>query len=144
MTIHFVCVGNTYRSRLAEAYLNSKHLPNINGISSGIFASEDELGPTSRFTQMLLAKYNLESKPTWTQTTKLLLDSADLTIFFHISMYEYCASTFNFHSDNIEIWDIHDLNTHNSEEEKNKECEHTFNEIIEKIDRLIPTLYDKR
>lgn len=39
-TIHFVCRGNNFRSRLAEAYLNSKKLPGIKVISSGIEAEK--------------------------------------------------------------------------------------------------------
>jgi protein-tyrosine-phosphatase len=36
MTIHFICTGNIYRSRLAETYCASKGVPGLFVSSSGI------------------------------------------------------------------------------------------------------------
>ena len=36
MTIHFICTGNIYRSRLAEAYCASKRVAGLCVLSSGI------------------------------------------------------------------------------------------------------------
>lgn len=41
MNILFVCTGNTCRSPMAEAYLNSKKLPNVTVKSAGISAAGD-------------------------------------------------------------------------------------------------------
>jgi protein-tyrosine-phosphatase len=35
VTIHFICTGNMYRSRLAEAYCVSRGAPGLNVVSSG-------------------------------------------------------------------------------------------------------------
>ena len=36
MIIHFICTGNIYRSRLAQAYCASKGVPRLDVVSSGI------------------------------------------------------------------------------------------------------------
>lgn len=145
MKIHFVCVGNTYRSRLAEAYLNAKKLQNVLCISSGIHADNNDQGPTSPYTQRVLEHHNLirYSKSGWTQTTKSLLDWADVTIFFDTTTYEHCISVFKFHSKTSGVWNIHDIDRDDSEEVKNINCEHTFHDIARNIDLLLTTMDGK-
>jgi len=46
-TIHFVCTGNVYRSRLAEVYCASMSISGIRVISSGIAAGLDDDAPIS-------------------------------------------------------------------------------------------------
>ena len=140
MIIHFVCSGNIYRSRLAETYLNSKNLPNVTVISSGINASENNNRPVSWLTQRLYEVYKLVpfQKSNWTQTSKLLLDSADLTIFFDNKHYRYCVDNFRFNSTNCEIWEIADLDVNVKEHiEKIRKTEETFEKIKQKVNELI-------
>lgn len=140
MIIHFVCLGNIYRSRLAEAYLNSKKLSNVTVISSGISASENNNRPISWLTQRLYEVYKLVpfQKSNWTQTSKVLLDSADLTIFFADEYYQFCVNNFGFNSKNFEIWEIEDLDGSIKDHmEKIKKTEETFEKIRQKVDGLI-------
>src|SRR3989339_524875 len=140
MIIHFVCSGNIYRSRLAETYLNSKNLPNVTVISSGINASENNNRPVSWLTQRLYEVYKLVpfQKSNWTQTSKLLLDSADLTIFFDNKHYRNCVDNFRFNSTNFEIWEIADLDVNVKEHiEKIRKTEETFEKIKQKVNELI-------
>lgn len=140
MIIHFVCLGNIYRSRLAEAYLNSKKLPNVTVISSGINAFDNNNRPISWLTQRLFEVYKLVpfQKSNWTQTTKQLLDSADLTIFFADEFYQYCVNNFEYNSTNFEIWEIKDLDRSMKDHmEKMKKTEETFEMIRQKVDSLI-------
>ena len=140
MKIHFVCFGNVYRSRLAETYLNSKKLPNIIVISSGIKASENGNRPISWLTQRLFEVYKLVpfQKLNWTQTTKQLLDSADLTIFFSKEYYQFCVENYGFSSNNFEIWEIEDLDGSIKEHlEKINKTEETFELIRQKVDEQI-------
>jgi protein-tyrosine-phosphatase len=140
MIIHFVCLGNVYRSRLAEAYLNSKKIPNITVISSGISASENGNRPISWLTQRLFEVYKLVpfQKLMWTQTNKKLIDSANLTIFFNNKYYQYCVDNFGFNSTNFKVWEIEDLDGSTKEHmEKIKKTEETFKVIKRKIDELI-------
>ncbi len=140
MTIHFVCSGNTFRSRLAETYLNSKRLKNIKVISSGVDASENVNRPISWLTQRLFETNKLVpfEKPNWTQTSKQLLDSADLTIFFDKKYYKYCVKQFRFHPNLFEIWDIEDLDKNIEDHlEKIRASEEIFNVIRQRVDNLV-------
>lgn len=140
MTIHFICFGNIYRSRLAEAYLNSKKTEGIDVTSSGTNASECGNRPISWLGQRLFEVYNLVpfQKSNWNQTTKQLLDSSDLTIFFAKEYYQYCVDNFGFNSPNFEIWEIQDLDIKITDDmEKIKKTEETFGRIRQKVDELI-------
>jgi len=140
MIIHFVCLGNVYRSRLAETYLNSKKIPNVTIISSGIDAATNGNRPISWLTQRLFEVYKLVpfQKSMWTQTTKSLLDLADLTIFFDKKYYQYCVDNFQFNSKNYKIWEIADLDINVKEHiEKIKKTEESFELIRQKVDSLI-------
>lgn len=111
MLIHFVCSGNTYRSRIAEAYLNSKKLPGIQATSSGINADKNINGPVVWVTAWLLKQKDLISflKPNWTQTTNELIQNADLIIFMHKSIYTSAKEQFNTRNKEIQIWEVSDL-----------------------------------
>jgi protein-tyrosine-phosphatase len=133
-------LGNLYRSRLAEAYLNSKKLSNVTVISSGIKASGNGNKPISWLTQRLFEVYKLVpfQKSNWTQTTKEILDSADFTIFFNKKYYQYCVDNFGFNSTNFEIWEIADLDANIKEHsEKIKITEKSFKVTKKKVDNLI-------
>lgn len=148
MIIHFICRGNTYRSRLAEAYLNSKRLSSLKSISSGIIASANESGPISWYGQRILQNEKLVpfESPGWQQTTKGLLKQGDFTIFMQQEHYDYCRKKLDFNPKNYEIWNIKDLNEFlffstrirpATEMEKIKASEETFGIIKGKIDGLI-------
>ncbi|MGA2967847.1 MAG: hypothetical protein ABSD69_01575 [Candidatus Levyibacteriota bacterium] len=146
MTIHFVCKGNTFRSRLAEAYLNSKQIPSLKVISSGIRADVNECGPITWYAQRLIQQDKLVpfEKPTWEQTTKILLEKGDLTIFMHQNIYDFCVQNFGFGGKNFQIWEIADTDVHfqTAQEEAKKVAitEKIYAEIKQKIDALIKTL----
>ena len=140
MIVHFVCLGNVYRSRLAETYLNSKKLANVTAISSGISASENNNRPISWLTQRLYEVYKLVpfQKSSWTQTSKLLLGSADLTIFFDNKYYQYCVDNFGYNSTNFEVWEIEDLDGSIKDHmEKIRKTEENFKVIRQKVNNLI-------
>ena len=125
---------------MAETYLNSKKLPNVTVISSGISASENCNRPISWLTQRLFEVDKLVpfQKPNWTQTNEELLKSADLTIFFDKGYYQYCVENLGFNSNNFEIWEVADLDGNIRETlEKIKVTEESFKLIKEKIDSLI-------
>lgn len=144
--IHFVCTGNIFRSRLAEAYLRSK-APNILISSSGTNASSQKMGPISFYAQRILYRRNLIPfmKMMWSDTKEENLKNADLVIFLGQKNYDLCREKFNFDSDNL-IWNIPDfyhiqLNgkpTDTSEEIKYlKMSEDIYSQITEKVDELI-------
>jgi protein-tyrosine-phosphatase len=142
MTVHFICKGNTFRSRLAETYLNSKQAPNIKVISSGIEAELNDCGPVTWLAQRIIQDNHLISfeKSTWDQTTKLLLEEGDLTIFMHQNIYDYAVKHLGFNGKNFQIWDIPDTDAHQEEAEKVEATEKIFAEIKKKVDELIISL----
>ena len=146
MTVHFICKGNTFRSRLAETYLNSKQIPNLKAISSGIEAELNDCGPVTWYAQRLIHDGDLIpfEKPTWEQTTKLLLEEGDLTIFMHQNIYDFCVKHFDFNGKNFQIWEISDIRIHlltfEEEVEKMQVTEKIFTEIKQRIDKLIKNL----
>lgn len=140
MTVHFICRGNTYRSRLSETYLNSKNLPNIKAISSGIQADRNLSGPIGWFVQRIIQKENLQNfeKPNWQKTTKDLLEKGDYTIFLKKDIYDFCVKNIGFNGKNFEVWDIEDfIPAEKSEAEVIAETEKTYDEIKKKVDELI-------
>ncbi|MCL5435256.1 MAG: hypothetical protein M1405_02600 [Patescibacteria group bacterium] len=138
MIIHFVCRGNTYRSRLAETYLNSKQFPNIKAISSGIEAENNISGPITWYAQRIIQKEHLVSfeKPTWQKTTKDLFEEGDYTIFMQKEIYDFCKNL-GFSSKNFEVWNIYDLSPEMPETEKIEKSDETFAEIKRRVDKLL-------
>lgn len=151
MNILMVCMGNTYRSRLAEAYLKSLHLPGLSVASAGVRAYKNFNGPISSYTAELLHEYNLTQygKPHWTQLTQDLLDQADIVVCLNRLVYEaglhdglkFPLRTF--------IWDIADVTqilrdwTHHRD--KIPHIAHrTFHDIIAKTNELAAYLRRRR
>lgn len=147
MRIHFVCTGNTYRSRLAEAYLNAKRLSDIHTSSSGIEAAENICGPVCWEAQRILEAEGLVPymSPMWQQMHKDILDKQNLIIFMEHHHYKYASKQCGFTGDNYTVWDIPDLDELETLElgetiEKVQASEKTFAQIKEKVDELIETL----
>lgn len=148
MLIHFICRGNSYRSRLAEAYLNSKQIQGLNIISTGITASKNINGPISWPAARIAKRNNLINFmfPSWRETTKDLLNKSDLVVFMTKHHLDFCRENLNFGSHNYEVWEIGDLEKYGlrdcgeSYQEDLKIMEMsdmTFNEIKKKVDELV-------
>lgn len=148
MTVHFICRGNTYRSRLAETYLKSKQLSGIEVISSGIEADQNISGPINWYTQRIIQKEHLVAfeKPIWQQTTKELLNTGDLTVFVRQDIYDFCVNNFSFNDKKYLVWNIQDTDNANTawlnadEFGRIKITEQTFAEIKQKVEELIVQL----
>ncbi len=111
--IHFICRGNVYRSRLAEAYAKSL-LPancNIEISSSGIQASLNLSGDVDVDTVKALEADNLKKHlvPSWQQTTQKLIDSIDVLVFMSETVYEDAAKLYKLPKDRCVIWHIKDI-----------------------------------
>jgi protein-tyrosine-phosphatase len=109
--VHFVCAGNVYRSRLAEALLNSHELPGVRASSSGIRAAENRNGPVSWTALRLLKRHGLIPfmSSHWTQTTPELLAAADLVVFLEPAIHATCVTAFAFAGGACEVWDVPDV-----------------------------------
>lgn len=111
-SIHFVCRGNIYRSRLAEAY--AKSLLNNGGSktvsSSGIEADLNLVGDAAPITQQIAASENIDQclSPTWTQATQSHIDTNDIVIFMNKTVYQDATKFLNIPEEKTEVWSIPD------------------------------------
>ena len=139
MTVHFICDGNIYRSRLAQCYFNSKKPKGLKCFSSGTIAGNDLKGPISWLAQRIITKNKLSPYMSFMfqKTSKDLLKRADYTIFMDTNIYEFCKKNFGFNPKNYEIWHIEDTNKFDSDLVKIKATEETFEKIKKKVDYLI-------
>ncbi len=149
--VHFVCTGNYYRSRLAEAYLRSKKLPNIRVSSSGIQAKEFyyKNGPISWYAARLIKRHNLipHTKRDSTQTTSKRLNEADIVVFMTEKQYMYAKIKFNYGKNSFEIWNIGDIDDadffgteRDSDLMRIEHSEKTFEKIKENVAKLAKRL----
>jgi protein-tyrosine-phosphatase len=149
--IHFVCTGNAYRSRLAEAYLRSKKLPNVNVSSSGIQAKEfyHKNGPISWYAARLIKRHDLipHTKRDSTQTSLKHLNNADIVVFMTDMHYTYAKTKLKYHKNTFEIWNIGDIDDadffgteRDSDMMRIQHSEKTFKQIKEKVDSLVKRL----
>jgi protein-tyrosine-phosphatase len=145
MHIHFVCTGNAYRSRLAEAYLRAQQLEGVSVSSSGIRArsSYHHNGPISWYALRLLAAEHLipfMSKHA-RQTTRKGLSQAQLVIFMQPQHYDWVKKRYRFEPPAYEIWsvpDVHEMGEDlSTEEELIRATERTFEQIKAKVAQLV-------
>jgi protein-tyrosine-phosphatase len=112
MVIHFICRGNTHRSRLAEAYARSstRDLADVAILSSGIEADRDLSGPIVPFVKRLLLEDDLLhfTGETWTQTTQSLIDDSDVLVFMSDDVYADALLLFQIPLERCDTWDIPD------------------------------------
>src|SRR3972149_10211448 len=149
--VHFVCTGNAYRSRLAEAYLKSKQPGHITASSSGIKATENYNGAITWYAARLAFNQGLIDflKHKWTQTSESHFKRADLVVFMNQEHCDFSKKVLGFSGSNYEIWEIPDLshlgfNLELSSAEDDlrriKATEQTFADIRKRVDDLITRL----
>ena len=114
MHIHFVCLGNGYRSRIAEAYCKSKLInKKITVSSSGIEANSYKIsnGPICWEAMRLIENNNLIPFMAWkeNQTTKNILKKVDLLICMRQSHLDYCINRLGYINKPTEVWEIPDI-----------------------------------
>lgn len=111
--IHFVCRGNVFRSRLAEAMIGKLHTPGIEVSSSGIETWHYNLYPPEHVThysallrdELGLTKYFAKRR---TQTSEELLDAADLIVFMSPDVHKDALKHFTFNPYKAIIWRVND------------------------------------
>src|SRR3989344_7471293 len=111
MKIHFVCTGNVFRSRLAEAYLKSKNIADLVISSSGTEAQNNIGKSIEKYTVIVSKNHNIEQflSDYWVQTAKEGIEQQDLVIFMQPIHYEFCHDRLGCKLGNYEIWDVQDI-----------------------------------
>ena len=141
MRIHFICTGNIYRSRMAEAYCNSRGVPGIQVFSSGTAAGVNGDAPISPHAVDVLNKYGLISfaAKVWQPTTATLVKGSDVLILMESEHHRYCANWIEPARQRVEVWGIEDLGPI-SQKEIPEEVERTFKNIRQRTDALLSSL----
>ena len=144
MNLHFVCTGNVFRSRLAEAYSRYllKNHPHYKITSSGVNASNAQDGPIAWYALRLIVEHELTDylSPEWTQTTDTLLSVQDKVIFMQPWHYQQAVARFGYHGQNFLIWDIPDITPDMTDEAIIKFSARQFEVVKKNVDQLVNTL----
>jgi protein-tyrosine-phosphatase len=141
MRIHFVCTGNIYRSRLAEAYCASRCGSEVHVFSSGIEAGRNGAAAISSYAADILADYALTSfaSPRWQRTTAALVHASDVLVFMEEEHRRFCEEWIEPKRQRIEVWEVEDVGAIDAAE-ITRRVESTFRIIRRKTDSLLTTL----
>jgi 8-oxo-dGTP pyrophosphatase MutT (NUDIX family)/protein-tyrosine-phosphatase len=133
--LHFVCRGNTFRSRLAEGYAKSLKVPHYTITSSGVDIDADKdtvLSPYARDIARIHHLTGFMSK-TKHQTSQKILQSHDVLVFFGKDVYETAAKTMNIDARQAVIWDIEDLSGFLTRHPRTKKTTENHRKITNRI-----------
>jgi len=137
--IHFICTGNTFRSRLASTYLASQEIPRLKVSSSGTEAQKNLNGPITWYGQKLIKENHLikYQENNWKRTNKKILNDADYIIFIQKQHLLDCQEKYAYNLSKHEVWDIRDISTRRQTDlEVIEESRDIFNEIKIEVDSL--------
>jgi protein-tyrosine-phosphatase len=145
MIVHFICRGNVFRSIIAEAYLNSLELEDLNAVSSGAVAAQykEQNLVHHPVTLELLDAHGIKgfAKVGYgDQLTQPRLDKADITICLNQRVYDDCLDCVTF-SARPRVWSVADIGEPGRisavESERQRYREDAYREIVENVDRLV-------
>lgn len=139
--VHFVCTGNIYRSRLAEAYCASRRAPGVQVFSSGIGAGLNGTAPISPYAADILARYGLApfAAAHWQRTTEPLVRASDVLVFMEEEHRRFCQDWVEPARQRIEVWGVEDLGPMDASEIP-ATVERTFQNIRQRTDSLLAAL----
>lgn len=141
--VHFVCTGNIYRSRMAEAYFNHLKIPGLKATSSGIYADSHDSGPVSWYSlRILYNNWFVDGMSRDHKTTTVeMLEQSDFVVFMEDMHLNHCKDVLGYTPKFSQVWNIPDLfPVHITDKEIIETSENTFSRIKINVDKLIDQL----
>src|SRR5262249_45340476 len=113
MIIHFICRGNAFRSIIAEAYLNSLGIDDLNVLSSGTAAAVDKAKNLAHYrgTLELLAEHGIRESAKvgyGDQLTQSRLERVDVHVCMNERVYSESVQLVVFAARPL-IWRVADI-----------------------------------
>ena len=142
MILHFICTGNIYRSRMAEAYCISKGVPGLSVLSSGTQTALNGLVSIAPYAEETLRGHGLEcfASACWRQTTAALVRHSDILVFMESEHYHYCIDWVDSSMQTVEIWNIPDIGSGVGPAQIGTVAERTFAVIVHQTDLLLASI----
>jgi protein-tyrosine-phosphatase len=146
--VHFICRGNSFRSIIAEAYLNSLELKELSVRSSGTVGAAHKVGNLNayRLTLDLLERHGIRqfAKADYgDQLTQALLGEAAIAVCLNQRVYDDCLRLVTFAARPC-IWSVADIGEPgripDDDLEREIYREEAYREIAENVDRLISAI----
>jgi isopentenyl-diphosphate delta-isomerase len=140
--IHFVCRGNIYRSRLAEAYLKSIKGSEWEISSSGIGADRHTKITISPWTISIANKNGLSAllNPIKTLTTNTQLQESNIIVFMNDDVYEDAKKMYEFNDAVSIVWHVKDREDWPSDLPAKQKRQRTFKQITRSVNKLVDTM----
>ena len=147
--VHFICRGNSFRSIIAEAYLNSLGVTGLSALSSGSTAAPAKARNLVYYqmTRALLDKHGIGEfvKADYgDQPTQLCLDEAGLAVCMNRRVYEECLPVVDFPV-SPRIWSVADVGEPgriaHAEQDERYYREEAYREITKNVDRLVSDIF---
>jgi protein-tyrosine-phosphatase len=142
---HFICRGNSFRSIIAEAYLDSLKIEGWSALSSGTVAAAHKTRNVTahQLTLDLLARHGIRefAKAAYgDQLTQSRLDEADITVCLNRRVHDDCLEIVTF-TVSPQVWLVADIGepgrVPDGELERELYREDAYQEIVKDVDRLI-------